>query len=73
MAHDVSVYRSEEILDRIDELACLSPLDYRGWMQVWCQCDDFEVDDGELIRDCPWNTVEALEGELLRRELEAGR
>lgn len=65
--HDLTQYAEAEIMDRLEGLYDTP------YLVILCGCDDFEVDDGYLIRKCPWNDMNALEAELTRRELESMR
>lgn len=43
------------------------------WHIVQCRCDDFEVDEGYMIRDCDWNSEDAIAAELVRRDMKVAR
>ena len=64
--HDLTNLSYERIEARLDDLA-----ETRANGTYWvieCQCDDIEVDDGVMIRDCAWNDEDELVDELNRRD-----
>ena len=64
--HDLTKLSYEHIEARLDDLA-----ETRANGMYWvieCQCDDIEVDDGVMIRDCAWNDETQLANEMNRRD-----
>lgn len=70
--HDLGIYSDAELVERLAVLGrgFWSPEEYDAGM---CQCDDFEVDEGWVIRQCPYNDDRAIDAELATRELMAVR
>lgn len=63
--HDLTKLSYERIEARLDDLA-----ETRANGTYWvieCQCDDFEVDDLVMVRDCAWNDETRLANELTKR------
>lgn len=60
--HDLKSVTTEGLRERLDELS-LGP----GWMkralEMFCGCDE----------DCSWDSLDAIEGELILREMQVTR
>lgn len=64
--HDLSQWSTIALENRMYDVAQWKTTEL--WNVVRHECDDFEVDEGKLIRDCPLNDDDALWGELKRRD-----
>ncbi len=65
MGHDLSQYSAAHLAARIDDIA--------DGVAEGCLCDDFEVDDGIVIRRCARNDIDQLEAELAKRDMAVNR
>lgn len=66
MTHDISNVSTARIEARLEDLEEYR-WDFFAWNAIACHCDDFEVDEGWVIRQCPWNDPVALSNELQQR------
>lgn len=64
--HDLSRWSTLALENRIYDVTQWKTTEL--WNVVRHECDDFEVDEGKLIRDCVLNDDDALLAELHRRD-----
>lgn len=60
--HDLTIYPEADLIDRFEELQ-RGPLNFYEAVAFRCACDE----------NCAWDDIVAIEGELVRRELETVR
>lgn len=63
--HDLSQWSTAALENRMYDVSQWKTTDL--WNIVRHECDDFEVDEGKLIRDCKLNDDDAIFAELKRR------
>lgn len=64
--HDLDQWSDQALKDRAYLIGQFKTSEL--WEVIRHQCDDFEVDDGKLVRDCVLNDDDALLAELKRRD-----
>lgn len=58
--HDLKSVTTEGLRERLDELS-VGPISYKHALKMFCGCDE----------DCSWDSLDAIEGELILRETDA--